>query len=179
MVQIRNRLGALACAAALSLVGTAHAATFDLTYTFTSGDVITGTLEGTLNGSFVEDLQAVTLSFDGAAFTGTTVAQTWDPASSAFSADAPRLSTDAASNEIVFTTTDGAFSFGMVNDAANFGGQLAFATNQNSLDHSAASDIAGAGTWSLVPAAVPDAPAFPMVLAGLGLLGIVARRRAQ
>lgn len=178
MVQTRNRLGALACAVALSLAGAAHATTFDLTYTFASGDVITGTLEGTLDGSFVENLHDISLAFDGNAFTGTTAAQTWDPASAAFSADAPRLSTDVAQNQILFSTADGNFSFGMVNDAANFGGQLVFASNLNSLDHSAASDLgAGSTTYSLVPAAVPEPAALPMALAGLGLLGIVARRR--
>ena len=181
MVQIRNRLGMLACAAALSIAGAAHAATFDLTYTFTSGDVITGTLEGTLDGSFVDNLQAINLSFDGNAFTGTTTAQTWDPASSAFTADAPRLSTVASQNQIVFSTDDGNFSFGMINDVPNYGGQIVFASNLNSTTQSAASnaetDPAGLGTYSLVPAAVPEAGAFPMALAGLGLLGLVARRR--
>ncbi len=178
MVQIRNRLGAFACAVALSLAGAAHAKTFDLTYTFASGDVISGTVDGTLDGSFVDNLHAINLTFDGSAFTGTIAAQTWDPTQSGFSAEAPRLSFDAASNEIVFLSSDGTYSFGLINDAANFGGQIVFATNLDSLDHSGASDL-GTGTWSLTAAPIPEPGSFALVLAGLGLVGVAARRRAQ
>ncbi len=182
MVQIRNRLGALAFAAALSLAGSAHAATFDLSYTFRDTgdhilDIISGTVDGDLNGSFVENLHNFNLSYDGNAFTGTITALGWDPVAEAPSADPARLSADASLNQIIFSNADYTFTFAMINDPSQ-GGLLVSASDANLLTHNAASEIGvNAGQWSLVPSAVPEPGAFAMALAGLGLLGVVARRR--
>src|ERR1700748_3253569 len=149
MVQILNRLGAIACAAALSLAGAAHAATFDLSYTFGvdgSGiaHTVTGTVDGTVDGSFLDDLHNVKLSFDGQAFTGGITAMAWDPASKSFTADAPRLSFDPTQNELLFVRGDGNFEFGFVTDVVNYGGQLVFAFDANLTDDNAASELVGA-----------------------------------
>ncbi|MFL6696557.1 MAG: FxDxF family PEP-CTERM protein [Vitreoscilla sp.] len=183
MVQIRNRLGALACAAALSLAGAAQAATYDLSYTFGvdgTGTVntVTGTVDGTLNGAFLEDLHDFKLSYDGHAFTGALSAMTWDPASESFTADAPRLAFDLTQNELVITNDDGSFSFGLVTDVGAYGGQLVFAGDANLVEHNAVSELvgaAGSGTFTL--SAVPESSDLALMLAGLGVVGIAARRR--
>jgi hypothetical protein len=186
MSQIRNRLGALVCAAAMSLAGAAHAATFNLSYTFGvdgTGTVntVTGTVDGTLDGAFVDDLHNFNLSYDGHAFTGNVSAMAWDPASESFTADAPRLAFDVAQNELVISNDDGSFAFGIVTDVDAYGGQLVFASDANLIEHNAAGELVGdAGSGTFMLSAVPESSSLAMMLAGLGVVGIsVRRRRAQ
>ncbi len=175
MVQIRNRLGALACAAALSLFGSAHAATFDFSYTFASGDSVIGSVDGTLSGAFVDNLSNLHLSYDGHAFSSATVAMTWDPTISDFSAAPVRLAFDGSLNEFLFT--DGTLNFAFINDVANFGGPSISASDFDLLQNN--TDIDGAiNNWSLTAAPVPENGSLAMLLAGLGLVGFAARRRA-
>jgi len=172
MVQIRNRLGMLACAAALSVAASAQAATFDVSYVFGSGDTITGTVDGTLAGSFIENLSNIQLSFDGQAF-GAVTAQTWDPASEAFSLAPVRLSTDASLNQFVINGSS--LSFGFINDDAQFG-QEVFAVDLDS--GYVAFDAPASGVWSIAAAPVPEPGSLALLLAGLGMVGVVARRRS-
>jgi hypothetical protein len=188
MFQIRNRLGAIACAAALSLAAGAHAATYDISYTFGvdgTGTVntVSGTVDGTLHGAFLDDLHDFHLSYDGHAFTGAVSAMAWDPVSANFTATAPRLAFDAALNELLITNDDGSFSFGFVTDVDAYGGQLVFAGDANLLEHNAASELVGgvgSGAFTLALAPVPESDSLALMLAGLGLVGAaVRRRRAQ
>ena len=176
MVQIRNRLGAFACAAALSLVGTAHAATFDFSYTFSgSNDTVTGSVQGTLSGGFVDNLHDLTLAYDGHAFSSATVGQTWDPALVDFSAAPVRLAVDGSQNNFLFS--DGTLSFAFINDIDNFGGTSVSASDLSLAVNNADADTS-VGNWSLTAAPIPEPGSVALMLAGLGLLGVVARRRA-
>ena len=175
MVQIRNRLGALACAAALSLAGTAHATTFDFSYTFSgTGDTVTGTVQGTQAGGFVENLHGLALSYDGHAFSASTGGQTWDASVVDFTSAPVRLAFDGSLNEFLFS--DGTLSFGFVNDAANLGGTNVFASDLSLVANNADFD-AGTGNWQLAAAPIPEPGSIALMLAGLGLLGVAARRR--
>ncbi|MDP9126132.1 MAG: hypothetical protein M3N82_16320, partial [Pseudomonadota bacterium] len=154
MVQIRNRLGALACAAALSLVGSAHATTFDFSYTFGgTGDTITGTVQGTLDGGFVDSLHDLTLSYDGHAFSAATVGQTWDASVVDFTSAPVRLAFDGSLNQFLFS--DGTLSFGFVNDVANLGGTNVFASDLSLVENNADFDTA-TSSWHLVAAPIPE-----------------------
>jgi PEP-CTERM motif len=174
MVHIRHRLAALAGAAALCLAGSAHATAFDFTYTFAvdgTGTVntVTGRVQGTLVGAFVEGLHDLDLAYDGIAFTGTTSATGLD-------GGAARLSAVAADNDLVFGNDDFSFTFGFAQDYDGAGHQLVFASDANLLEHNAAADL-GANSWSLAAAPIPEPGSVALVLAGLGLVGAAARRR--
>ena len=174
MVHFRNRLAALACAAALGLAGTAHAEKFDFSYTFTSGAVVTGSVDGKFEGAYVDNLSNLQLSYNGNAFSSATVGQTWDPSVVDFTSAPVRLAFDGSNNE--FYLTDGTLSFGFINDVANFGGPSIFASDLDLATNNADSDAA-INQWTLAAAPIPEPGALALMLAGLGLVGTVARRR--
>lgn len=185
-----------AALAALFAAGQAHASPmqqFDFTYTFTSGDVFTGSFFGTVDGTDtnVTNISNVTAFFDGTALladssTGyldvsawNSTTQTWDDSVTAV------VSFNAANNNFLFADADVANSgipsnyFYFINDATQ--GQQAFAVNTNVLDAGgnaqSAYDMPATGSWSL--AAVPVPGAMPLLLSGLGVVAAAARRRVK
>src|ERR1700734_2318461 len=57
-------------AAALGGSAVASAATYDFSYTFTDGQQITGSLDGTLSGTSITNISDLQVSLNGIAFTG-------------------------------------------------------------------------------------------------------------
>src|ERR1700754_4641122 len=59
-------------AAALGASGAASASTFDFSYTFTDGQQITGSLDGTLNGTTISNVSDLHVALNGIDFAGGT-----------------------------------------------------------------------------------------------------------
>ena len=178
---MKNVLKAAACVALLASVS-AHAETFDFSYTFGDGPVVTGSLDGTLAGDAVQNISDVHVALNGIAFTGTLNVAGWNASTSQFDTPAT-VSTDATKNNFVFADADvpglnaGNFTnlFEMItNDPAANG---VFATNAKITDGpNSAFDLAPNGSWTLAP--VPLPAGLLLFSSGMGLLGALRRRRA-
>ncbi len=185
-------------AAALGASAAASASTFDFSYTFTDGQQITGSLDGTLNGTTISNISDLQVSLNGIAFSGgsdangpTTLAiYGFDP-TSGFGNGPVTFSTVASQNnfEIADESPTGAnganYFFTFANDPS-FGTSIG-AGNFLASDRfsgpgapQSAGDFTetGIGTWSVTPSPVPLPAALPLLLSGLGLFGIGRRRRA-
>lgn len=186
-------------AAALSSGMTAHASMFDFSYTFADNQKLTGSLEGTLNGTEITNVSDIAVSLNGIGFTGGTDGSGnattlgiygYDPATAAFGTVAPVFSTVAAQNDFVIQDLNpslGAtnYEFWFTNDpvagqsvgAANFLQSDSFSgpgATQLAIDPSANGVY---GTWSVTPSPVPLPDTLPLLASGLGLIGFARRRR--
>jgi hypothetical protein len=178
---IKKLLMAAALLAALG--GAAQAdSVFDFSYTFTDGLVLTGSLDGTLSGQFVTNVSNVNINFNGTAFSGTLLGGSFDGTAGAFDfTKAPVVSFNGSQNNFIFSDASDPLSasnfFYFVNGTTPSGlsNQELSVTNTHAILNNADFDSPGAGTWSLTP--VPLPAALPLLVSGLGLLGLNRRRR--
>ena len=160
----------------------ANAATYDFSYTFGDSSVLTGSLSGNLNGAYVDNISNVHVSYNGTDFSGGSLFHAaWNTATGNFdNTIAAVVSTNGALNNFVFADSNVPMNnnasnyFYFVNDPATLGHE-AFAVNGNTGD--VALDNPANASWSLVAAPVPEPETHAMLLAGLGLIGVAARRR--
>src|SRR5262245_54916565 len=174
---MKNVLKAAACVALFASIS-AHAETFDFSYTFGDGSIVTGSLSGTLVGDTVQNVSDVHVALNGTAFTGTLNVAGWDAGSSKF--DIPAVvSTDASKNNFLFTdaadvnSSDWTNLFEMITNDPNANG--VFAANPKMSGLNSAFDLAPNGSWTLAP--VPLPAGFLLFGSGLGLFGALTRRR--
>lgn len=181
-------------AAALGASTAASAATFDFSYTFTDGQQVTGSLDGTLSGTSITNISDLQVSLNGIAFSGGTDASGaatslqiygWNTSDESFDAPAA-FSTVSSKNNFMIADQSPAgspnYEFVFVNDPS-FGTSVQAANflHSDSFSGSGATQFAndlGAGTWSVTPAPVPLPAALPLLASGLALFGIGRRRRA-
>jgi PEP-CTERM motif-containing protein len=182
-------------AAALGGSAVASAATYDFSYTFTDGQQITGSLDGTLSGTSITNISDLQVSLNGIAFTGGSDASGpttlgiygWDTTTKAFDSTPAVFSTVSSQNNFAIADENPSanpnYFFSFVNDPTY--GTLIGAGNFLASDSfsgpgapQSAADFVDAGTWSVTPAPVPLPAALPLLLSGLGLFGFGRRRRA-
>jgi hypothetical protein len=159
----------------------ANADVYNFSYTFGDNSVLTGSLSGALDGSLIDNVSNVHVSFNGTEFSGSPLfAAAWNTATGNWdNTIAPVISTNASLNNFIFADTNVPTDFGASNYFYFFNdptlGHEAFANNLNTGDISL--DNPTNGSWVLTAAAVPEPSSCALLLAGLGLLGVVARRR--
>jgi hypothetical protein len=175
-------LKTLALSAALALTSAAASAeTFNFSYTFSDASVLSGSLTGVLNGLFIDDVSNIHVSLNGNEFTGAPLyAAAWDAVAQTWSASAPVVSTNASLNNFIFADANVPTDFGVsnyfyfTNDSTN--GTQVFANNLNTGDIALDGPTATA-SWSIAAAPVPEPESYALMLAGLGILGTMVRRR--
>lgn len=168
---------------------------FNFSYTFGSGDIVTGSLNGTQNGLFVENISNVSVSFNGILFAGAPnlyqfgwipecCFTTSVPAVVSFNGnlnnfgfwDSPIISSSIAppaTNWFAMQAVNGPYQ----NASVYFGGLYSSDVSLNG-SQVISPEIQGAfnaANWVLTP--VPEPETYAMLLAGLCMLGFAARRR--
>lgn len=162
----------------------ANAETFNFSYTFDDSSTLAGSLSGTLNGLFIDNITDIHVSLNGNEFSGSPLfAAAWNTTTNFYdNTIAPVVSTNASLNNFIFADANVPTDFGVsnyfyfVNDPASLGHE-AFATNLNTGD--IAQDNPTNSSWSITAAPVPEPDSYAMLLAGLGLVSVVARRRLR
>ncbi len=175
----------------------AKAGVFNFSYTFGSGDVVSGSLTGTQNGIFIESVSNASAFLNGIAFTGNP--NLYQPytflAGCCIVPGVPVISFNGNLNNFGFSNappnTPGANFFimngtdiqagtGFSLQYAGFGNSYSsgYIPQDVSLNGSATPGYTAfdANRWSLTPA-VPEPETYAMMLAGLSLMGFASRRR--
>lgn len=158
----------------------AQATTFQFSYLFSGGPVVTGTFDGVASGNLITGLSNISVYADGSDIADSTPLQSysydfftgdWTPGGTA--------SFDGTANNFIFAD-DGKFSFTRYFGIASLYSPSPTDDAELSLASGAFYQEGGAGTvaahWSV--SAVPEPETYAMLLAGLGLVGFAARRRA-
>lgn len=158
-------------------LGAARADTFNFSYVFGDGLAVTGSLNGTENGDFVENVTNVSVFFDGNALPGTVFTSRFDGASYL---GGPVVSFDALQNNFIFANSDlanGDFGFDSIFYILNASVFSDTALAFSALGYASQDDPTVAASWTLSRAAVPDqGKTLALFVGGLVLLACLQGR---
>lgn len=176
-------LGLAVLAAALLGGGSAQGTTYNFSYTYESGDAVTGSFDGAASGNLITNLSHISVQFNGVDFvgSGSLFSKTFDFEERAF-VPGGIMSFDGRENNFYFSDIPSWDPSTNLFFMAPFGFGRAVAVEtrpQGGLQLeviSAAQEL----RWQLsAVTAVPEPESYAMMLAGLGLVGAFARRRMQ
>lgn len=176
----------LLCTAAIGLTAlSARADQFDYSYTFYSGDVVSGSFDGTLNGNLITNISNASVVINGVAQSGPYFIEDLDPSIPAWQDGGAYASLDGSDNNFLFINSDyanGDYSFTnfflSVTDPTVLDGEEAAETFSSSLQVNETDAPANGPVviTDVEPSSVPDSGAA-LALLGLGLGGIALVRR--
>jgi hypothetical protein len=160
-------------AVALGSVPAAQASqTYDFSYKLFDGPVVSGSFVGDANGNLIANLTNITVKLNGASFGSIT--HNWHWANGAWVVGGGVASLDGTKNNFYFGNASSYFYAipyysGVNADAAQVHTPAGYVDFNNGNYN--------ASNWHIT--AVPEPETYAMMLAGLGLLGVAARRRKQ
>ncbi len=184
MTSLKTRLAA----GLLALVSlSASATTFDFSYSFdpaNTGDgnpvVLSGSFDGTQAGSLFTGISNFQIALNGTAFSGPLQVEAWNNATSNWDAlIAPVISTDVTQANFIVADADVSTNpAGVSNYFYVLGGQaVAITFNVTDAGGNPLEGVETASNASWDVSAVPEPANTALLMAGLGLLGALARRR--
>jgi hypothetical protein len=165
--------------ALLSVTVCSKGTVFDYSYTFGSGDIVSGTLEGSQSGDFVNNVANVTVFFNGTAMSGNVYTARYEPTGYVAG---PIVSFDVHKNDLLFANSDfangdlGAIEFLQIINLNVYGSDLANAIIPGV--GGVTTDLSF-GLWSLTEqpgTSVPDAGSTAAMF-GSALVGITLLKR--
>ncbi|MDB5777538.1 MAG: hypothetical protein JWP38_3671 [Herbaspirillum sp.] len=157
-----------------------HATAYDFSYTFSTGNAITGSFDGSASGNLVTILSNLAISLDGVPFNDSGNLSSYGFPNGSFGGPGI-VSFNGLENN--FIAGDGDLMYFVSTN------MLAMAAYNNGSTDTAwylvdaglnedANGLYDASRWNLsAVSAVPEPEAYMLLLAGLGLAGIMARRR--
>ena len=166
-------LRSVAVLTALAAASVAHAAsTFNYSYTFGSGDVVTGSFTGNASGNLVTNLSNITAFIDGTPLNGS--GSLFNALyTGGWTADAGVASFDGTQNDFLFIDSHYPIDYNYSNYFYSISSVNTFAVAGGHYD----GEILNTGNWKLT-SAVPETGNVALMLAGLGLVGMSLRRQA-
>lgn len=159
----------------------AQASTFNFSYDFTDGTAISGSFDGTANGDLVTGLSNISLLLNGASLSSSPfraygfAANTGSPNLNAV------VSFSGLQSNFIFTdgSPDGSTGsfFLAIPYSSTSTSLVQFVTSAGMYVTDSAPGTNVQANWHVT--SVPEPETYAMLLAGLGLLGVAARRRKQ
>lgn len=163
----------VAAASALLAASTVHATTYDFSYHFLNGEVVSGSFDGTASGNLVDHVSNIAFSINGIAVSGPINAR-----NSTFTGNAEFSFNGLANNFLLFDSSLKNILLSGPSNGAFFTNVMNYSSTHGAYAEGPAYVPYAASRWSLaVAAAVPEPASYAMLLGGLVLLGAVARRR--
>jgi hypothetical protein len=179
----------ITCAGLLAASAAASATAYQFTYTLGSGDVLSGSFDGTASGNLINNLSNISATFKGYSFpnNGQLLNYGYNTASGAFTLGTGVASFDGLANNFQFASADinGSIPYAaamlLPYAAAHTDTAFIITTEFNGEgagfadEHGNPIGAYSAARWQI--AAVPEPATYGMMLGGMGLLALAKRRR--